>query len=105
MNIRFIATAALLTLIKCTLAQQKPPVIEDDYANTQAWIPIAVNVLENDYGMHGHKIKIYHAINGQVTHNDSTIFYNPPISFSGEKMIKYILIDETNGLFSEPGQL
>ncbi len=105
MNIRFIATAALLTLIKCTLAQQKPPVIEDDYANTQAGIPIAVNVLENDYGMHGHKIKIYHAINGQVTHNDSTIFYNPPISFSGEKMIKYILIDETNGLFSEPGQL
>ena len=105
MSIRFIATLALITITLCTLAQQKPPVVQDDYATATAGIEIAVNVLENDYGMQGHKIRIFHAVNAQLTHNDSVIFYTPPISLSGQKMLKYVLIDEDNGLYSEVGYL
>jgi len=86
----------------CSLGftQEKPPVAVDDYAATATGQTIAVNVLANDYGMEGHYLKIFNAIDKQVEFNDSLIIFTPDPGFTGERKIKYLIIDTTNGLYS-----
>ncbi|MBU2652119.1 MAG: T9SS type A sorting domain-containing protein [Bacteroidetes bacterium] len=80
--------------------QEKPPVAVDDYAATATGQTIAVNVLANDYGMEGHYLKIFNAIDMQVNFNDSLIIFTPDPEFSGVKKLKYLIKDTVNGLYS-----
>lgn len=84
---------------------EKAPEIQDDYATSYAGITITINALQNDIGMEGHTIQIYHAIatKGDISYNDSMIFFTPNLYFKGTTYLEYIIQDIDNGLFSEKG--
>lgn len=99
------AFIVLLHTITPLNGQQKPPVIVNDYASTEAGVTLAINVLANDYGMEGHYIKIFNAVDNQVIFTDSMIYYTPDQHYSGTRKINYVIIDTNNGLYSDIGHL
>ena len=88
--------------------QVKPPVARDDHASTQAGIQIRLNVLENDYCLPNHTIKIFMAAqteHGFCEYTDSTISYTPYSFYAGIDSISYIIQDQDNQLFSDPARM
>ncbi len=85
--------------------QEKPPEIQDDYADAIAGLEIVIHATVNDFCMQGHEMVIFHATSQHcaLEHNDSLIIVTPSIYQRDTLVIEYMLRDETNGLFSLPG--
>lgn len=87
-------------------AQEKPPVIGDDYASLMAGDTVVVNVMLNDWCMEGHNMAIMNVLQGQggsAVKIDSAIRYSSYFYYSGIDTVRYRLVDEDNELFSEEG--
>lgn len=94
--------------MSAAFAQEKPPEIIDDLVSIQAGDTITINVMENDWCMEGHTMEImniWSGDGGQVSLEDSTITYESFFYFKGVDTVRYILMDQSNGLASEQGNL
>ncbi len=101
--------ASLLLFLAIALnaiSQDKKPEVIPDYYNAIADIQYHLNPLINDIVDEGHTARIFTATgsdNAFVTFNDSVIVYKPRLYYSGLDSIRYMIKDNQNGLFSDPG--
>jgi len=102
-----ILLSLLFILSFFSVAQDKPPVANDDLATAIAGIPISVNVMINDATQEGDTSVIYYvdAKYGTATFQDSIITYTSEIYLDRTDSVKYLIKDINNGLVSEFGYL
>ncbi|RLD52660.1 MAG: hypothetical protein DRJ05_17240, partial [Bacteroidetes bacterium] len=87
--------------------EQKPPITENDIAETSSCDTLHFNVTLNDWWMEGHSVEIVTVgcQYGFINFNDSIISYYPDYNFGGIDSISYRLQDIDNGLISDFGYL
>jgi len=104
----FLLFVLFVMMVQLISAQEKPPETGDDYASVMAGDTVTLNVMENDWCMEGHTMKILNVFQGEggvTTWEDSCITYSSYFYYSGVDTVRYVLIDEVNGLFSDPGNI
>jgi hypothetical protein len=102
-----VLTLALFSL-GSLIAQEKPPEAGNDYASIMAGDTISVNVMLNDWCMEGHTMRILSITAGEggsCSFADSIITYVSRFYYRGTDTVRYVLLDEVNGLLSTAGKL
>jgi hypothetical protein len=101
-------TALFLMLMTgaALFADDKAPVAVDDYTETIALQTITIRVLDNDYSYENNPVRILNLFtigtpNGDVSFNDSLVFYTPKIHFRGVDSLRYRILDMENGKMSQ----
>lgn len=108
---RFYTTVFIILFTKFIIAQEpKPPVANDDYAETIQGGLVSIPVLENDFGEEGHKIVVFvagYSDYATTQKTDSTVIYIPKKLLAGYysypplDTIYYSIKDLNNELVSE----
>ncbi len=96
----------MLMISSGLIADDKAPVAVDDYAETIALQTVAIRVLDNDYSYNDNPVRILNLLtfgtpNGEVSFNDSLVFYTPKIHFRGVDSLRYRILDLENGKMSQ----
>lgn len=99
-----------LNLIFLSAQEVKPPVAEDDYAETFMTNPVSVNVLINDHAYEGDVLVIQgilDVVNGWAWYQDSIIHFIPLQngSLAQHGKVYYMIKDLTTGLLSAEGEV
>ncbi|MCF8301710.1 MAG: T9SS type A sorting domain-containing protein [Bacteroidales bacterium] len=111
MNRKFIASLLYILFVLFPfniMAQEKPPIAVTDTVRTIGGYPVTVNVLENDIHMADHEVKVFNVMSSthcEVIRNDSFVTLIPPPRNINPIEVYYTVIDNGNGLLSEPGHI
>jgi hypothetical protein len=105
---KFTASFIAFFIASHIISQEKPPICQEDYAFITAGMTIEVPVLENDWCMTGHEMKLFFAsstVGAMVNIVDDLIVYSSFYYFEGIDSVPYAVRDLTNGLISEESYL
>ena len=90
--------------LKTVKAQDKRPEAIPDFYNVNAYVNYQLKPMFNDIVEAGHTTKLFQVIGlsfNTITFNDSIIFYQTYLGFSGIDSLRYRIRDQQNGLISE----
>nr|NQU90875.1 hypothetical protein [Bacteroidota bacterium] len=85
-------------------AQDKAPIAENDYYDLIALDFDTLFVLDNDFADEGHPVKIVNLMQpnfGYAEYSDTTILIYPAMNYKGLDSLRYRILDQVNGLYSE----